>query len=66
MALYINDVCIMEDGLPISYFKDAVIGNMKQSTVRLTARLGIGDASATAWGCDMSESFVTFNSAYTT
>ena len=66
MALYINDVCIMEDGLPISYFKDAVIGNMKQPTVRLTARLGVGGATATAWGCDMSEAFVTFNSAYTT
>ena len=66
MALYINEVCIMEDGLPISYFKDAVIANMKQPTVRLMARLGMGDASATAWGCDMSEAFVTFNSAYTT
>ena len=66
MALYINDVCIMEDGLPISYFKDAVVANMKQPTVRLTARLGMGEASAMAWGCDMSEAFVTFNSAYTT
>ena len=66
MALYINDICIMEDGLPISYFKDAVIANMNGPEIKLMAKLNIGEGSATAWGCDMSEAFVTFNSAYTT
>lgn len=66
MALYINDICIMEDGLPISYFKDAVIANMNGPEIKLVAKLNIGEGSATAWGCDMSEAFVTFNSAYTT
>jgi glutamate N-acetyltransferase/amino-acid N-acetyltransferase len=28
--------------------------------------LGLGSSRATAWGCDMSEEYVTINSEYTT
>ena len=66
IALYINEVCIMEAGLPVPYFKDALIAEMRSSDVRIRVTLGQGDAAATAWGCNMSESYVTFNSAYTT
>lgn len=66
VALFINDVCIMEGGRPIPYFKDAVVLSMSGSDVSLRLNLGLGDASATAWGCDLSEEYVTFNSAYTT
>ena len=66
IALYISDVCIMEEGRPIPYFKDAVVLTMSGPEVRLRLDLNLGDASATAWGCDLSEEYVTFNSAYTT
>ena len=66
VALFINDVCIMEGGRPIPYFKDAVVLSMSGADVNLRLVLGLGDASATAWGCDLSEEYVTFNSAYTT
>ncbi len=66
IALYINEVCIMEAGLPVPDFKDALIAEMRGSDVRIRVTLGRGDAVATAWGCNMSESYVTFNSAYTT
>jgi glutamate N-acetyltransferase/amino-acid N-acetyltransferase len=39
---------------------------MRSSDVRIRVSLGLGDAEATAWGCNMSEAYVTFNSAYTT
>ena len=63
---FINNVCIMEGGRPIPYFKDAVVLSMSGADVSLRLNLGLGDASATAWGCDLSEEYVTFNSAYTT
>ena len=66
VSLHINDVCIMEGGRPIPYFKDAVVLSMSGADVSLRLNLGLGDASATAWGCDLSEEYVTFNSAYTT
>jgi glutamate N-acetyltransferase/amino-acid N-acetyltransferase len=66
LSLYVNDVCIMEGGLPIPFFKDAVIQQMRQPEVTFRVHLGLGDAVATAWGCNLSEAYVTFNSAYTT
>jgi len=66
IALYINDVCIMEEGRPIPYFKDSVVLTMSGPEINLRLDLNLGDASAIAWGCDLSEEYVTFNSAYTT
>ncbi|MES2154788.1 MAG: bifunctional glutamate N-acetyltransferase/amino-acid acetyltransferase ArgJ [bacterium] len=39
---------------------------LKAKEVRIRVRLGLGDHNAEAWGCDLSEEYVTFNSAYTT
>ena len=63
---YINDVAIMLDGRPIPFHKDSVIVIMNNPEVSFTLRLNLGDASALAWGCELTEEYVTFNSAYTT
>jgi glutamate N-acetyltransferase / amino-acid N-acetyltransferase len=34
--------------------------------VRIAARLGEGDASATAWGCDLTYEYVRINGSYRT
>ncbi len=66
IALYVNDVCIMEDGRPIPFHKDGVVALMRGAEVSFRIRLNLGQGRATAWGCDLSEEYVTFNSAYTT
>jgi glutamate N-acetyltransferase/amino-acid N-acetyltransferase len=66
VSFYINDVAIMENGQPIAFHKEAIIAIMQNQEIHLTIRLGIGDASATAWGCELTEEYVNFNSAYTT
>ncbi len=66
VALYINEVCIMEEGRPIPFFKDAVVATMSQPEINVRVNLNLGEHTATAWGCDISEEYVTFNSAYTT
>ena len=66
IALYINDICIMEGGLPIPYFKESLVASMQGSEVRILVNLNLGSGVAIGWGCNMSEEFVTFNSAYTT
>lgn len=66
IALYINDICLVENGTPIPYFKEAVIASMNRPLVTIRVHLHLGDASATAWGSDLSEEYVTLNSAYTT
>ena len=64
--LFINDIHIVHEGLSIPYFRDAVVSAMSVPEVRFRVSLNIGDASATAWGCDLTEEYVTFNSAYST
>ena len=56
----------MEDGRPIPFFKDAIVFIMNQPEINLRLDLNLGQFSATSWGCDLSEEYVTFNSAYTT
>ena len=64
--IFINDIHIVHEGLAIPYFKDAVVSAMSVPEVRFGISLNLGEASATAWGCDLTEEYVTFNSAYST
>ena len=64
--LFINDIHIVHQGQAIPYLKDAVISAMSVPEVRFTVKVNAGDANATAWGCDLTEEYVTLNSAYST
>lgn len=67
IALSVDDVAIMEGGKPIPFHKDAIVAMMRElSEVSFTIQLGLGESKATAWGCELTEEYVTFNSAYTT
>ncbi len=66
VSLYINNVCLMESGVPIPFFKDAVSLTMAEEEVAIKVDLNLGESSATSWGCDISEEYVSFNSEYTT
>ena len=64
--IFINDIHIVHEGRAIPYYTEAVVGGMNVPEVRFKVALGIGESSATAWGCDLTEEYVTFNSAYST
>ena len=64
--LFIAGIHMVHEGVAIPYLKDAVISAMAAAEVRLSVDLNGGDAGATAWGCDLTEEYVTFNSAYST
>ena len=66
IGLYINGVCIMEAGRPIPFHRDAVVALMRGEEVTFRIDLNLGEAQATAWGCDLTEEYVVINSAYTT
>lgn len=67
IEIYINDIQIVDEGKSIPFHLDSVVSAMASSPdVRFGVNLKIGDASATAWGCDLTEEYVTFNSAYST
>ena len=64
--LFINGVCIMEEGKPVPFHRDAVVALMRGPEVNFRLNLNLGNGEATAWGCDLTEEYVIINSAYTT
>ena len=64
--LFINDIFLLNDGVPVPFYPDAVSQSLDQQEVSVRIILNLGEASATAWTCDMSEEYVRFNSEYTT
>ena len=65
ISLSINDVAIMQDGKPIPFYKDSVVELMKGNEISFTINLNNGESGAVAWGCELTEEYVRFNSAYT-
>jgi glutamate N-acetyltransferase/amino-acid N-acetyltransferase len=67
LDVYLNDVCVMKQGCPAPFSKAEMISALSNSdNVLIRLCLNLGDGQATAWGCDLSEEYVTINSAYTT
>ena len=64
--LFVNDVCIMEEGKPVPFHRDVVVALMRGPEVTFRLNLNLGNEEATAWGCDLTEEYVIINSAYTT
>ncbi|PKB64269.1 MAG: bifunctional ornithine acetyltransferase/N-acetylglutamate synthase [SAR202 cluster bacterium Io17-Chloro-G2] len=64
--LFINGVCIMQEGKPVPFHRDAVVALMRGPEVTFRLQLNLGTGRATAWGCDLTEQYVIINSAYTT
>jgi glutamate N-acetyltransferase/amino-acid N-acetyltransferase len=64
--IFVNDIHIVHEGIAIPYYADAVIAGMNVAEVQFRIALNIGTGVATAWGCDLTEEYVTFNSAYST
>jgi len=67
LDVYLNDVCVMKQGRSTSFNKEEMsVALSHNDNVLMRLCLNLGDARATAWGCDLSEEYVTINSEYTT
>ena len=65
-ALWIGSVQVARDGVTTGVSKDLARAEMTGDEVTMRVDLGLGSASATAWGCDLTEAYVVENSAYST
>ena len=66
LDIFISDIHIVHEGIAIPYYRDAVVSAMGNDEIKFRIALNIGSHSATAWGCDLTEEYVIFNSAYST
>jgi glutamate N-acetyltransferase/amino-acid N-acetyltransferase len=62
----IGGVAVLKGGRPLDFSEDTVIRTLKQDKVLIGVHLNLGTASATAWGCDLSEQYVRINGQYMT
>ena len=66
LDLYIGGVCLIKEGSPLPFDMDSIVDILKGGEVYIDLNLNLGEAMATAWGCNLSEEYVTINSQYTT
>jgi glutamate N-acetyltransferase/amino-acid N-acetyltransferase len=66
LDIFINEIHVVHEGKAIPYSIDAVVNAMDVPDVAIRISLNTGSFSATAWGCDLTEDYVIFNSAYST
>ena len=64
--LYIGDIPVVKAGAPLPFNRRGVVQRLKGKEISLSLNLNLGSAKATAWGCDLSEEYVTINSQYMT
>ena len=64
--LSIGDIPLVEAGAPLPINREDMVRVLEKSEVPVTVNLNLGTASATAWGCDLTEEYVIINSKYTT
>jgi glutamate N-acetyltransferase/amino-acid N-acetyltransferase len=65
-SLSIQDVEVYRDGAGVEFDPAALSAGLQQTEVRFRLDLGLGEGSATAWGCDLTPEYVRINSEYTT
>jgi glutamate N-acetyltransferase / amino-acid N-acetyltransferase len=64
--LYLDSLCLMKAGRPLPFDQSQAKSILDRAGVPIRICLNLGEATATAWGCDLSEEYVTINSEYTT
>jgi glutamate N-acetyltransferase/amino-acid N-acetyltransferase len=65
-ALWVGPLQIARNGQGLGVSEEETRAQMSGDEVTFRVDLGLGTASARAWGCDLTEAYVVENSAYTT
>jgi glutamate N-acetyltransferase / amino-acid N-acetyltransferase len=66
VELRFGPVKVFEGGDPVPHEKAEANAALASGEVKITVRLSEGDASATAWGCDLTYEYVRINGSYRT
>ncbi|MDQ3184274.1 MAG: bifunctional glutamate N-acetyltransferase/amino-acid acetyltransferase ArgJ [Actinomycetota bacterium] len=66
VELWFGPIKVFSGGEPVPHEEAEANAALAAGEVKITARLGEGNASATAWGCDLSYEYVRINGSYRT
>ena len=65
-SVWIGDHCAFERGVATELDYAEISRAMDRPEVQIRVDLGLGSATATAWGCDLTAEYVRINGDYTT
>ncbi len=65
-SLWLEDMLLFRNGTPADFDEDAASALLDRDQSMFILDLADGDATATAWGCDLTTEYVIFNSDYRT
>jgi len=66
VEIWFGQIKVFSGGEPVPHAEAEANATLAAGEVKITVRLGEGDASATAWGCDLSYEYVRINGSYRT
>jgi glutamate N-acetyltransferase/amino-acid N-acetyltransferase len=66
VELWFGPIKVYSGGEPVPHEEAEANATLAAGEVKITVRLSAGDASATAWGCDLSYEYVRINGSYRT
>jgi glutamate N-acetyltransferase/amino-acid N-acetyltransferase len=66
VELWFGPIKVFSGGQPVPHEEAEANATLAAGQVKITVQLGEGDASATAWGCDLSYEYVRINGSYRT
>ncbi|MEW6232371.1 MAG: bifunctional ornithine acetyltransferase/N-acetylglutamate synthase, partial [Chloroflexota bacterium] len=66
LDIAVGEVLLFQGGRRLDFDDKQARAALSGNEVAVRLDLHLGSCSATAWGCDLSEEYVTFNSQYTT
>ena len=65
-SLWLEDILLFRNGTPTDFDEDTASALLDKKEAMFILDLADGDATATAWGCDLTTEYVIFNSDYRT
>jgi glutamate N-acetyltransferase/amino-acid N-acetyltransferase len=66
VELWFGPIKVFSGGEPVPHEEGEANATLAAGEVKITVRLSEGDASATAWGCDLSYEYIRINGSYRT
>ena len=64
LSIAINNFNVLEQGLPLDFNRTTLKTAMQVPEINICVDLGVGDATATGWGCDLTHGYIDINTAY--
>lgn len=64
LSVFLDDVCVMKDGMRADYEESVAAAVMKKPSFRIEIRLGDGPGEAVFWTSDLSADYVRINADY--